>query len=334
MRFESTIIPIQSPVGSLLWQGDSLVDLTQRGETYLLDGSHLRSNRYWAYKFDAAVISPSGRFAVVYERLGTKALLLEGLEIVREINRSYYHAQVYEYPIAFATAPDGRELIIHCPDEYCRLDIEVAATGERLTNHPERKSQDVFYSQLSVSPDGRWLSSAGWVWHPWGVVSVFDLNECLADPRLLDSNHWTKKIEIAGEANAAVFRTDSTLLISSTLDDDAQSISATHNAAKEEIAVWSLTEGICVIKTDFAANVGVMMPVGTDHVIAFYDHPKLVSLQTGEIVQEWTDIDSAKQGSCIIHHLGDLPPIAMDPAHQRFAVAGKDKIQVIQLLES
>jgi hypothetical protein len=37
-----------------------------------------------------------------------------------------------------------------------------------------------------VSPDGRHLLTAGWVWHPYGVGWVFDLRQAIADPSLLD----------------------------------------------------------------------------------------------------------------------------------------------------
>jgi hypothetical protein len=44
----------------------------------------------YGYRFDAATASPDGRFAVIYERLGTKGLLLDDGQIVRELDRSFY----------------------------------------------------------------------------------------------------------------------------------------------------------------------------------------------------------------------------------------------------
>jgi hypothetical protein len=54
-------------------------------------------------------MSPSGEFAVIYTRLGTKGLVLHRGKIIREINRSFYHADVYEYPIGLAALKNGRE---------------------------------------------------------------------------------------------------------------------------------------------------------------------------------------------------------------------------------
>ena len=40
-----------------------------------------------------------------------------------------YQAHEYEYPIALYYLPDGRPAILHCPDEYCQMEIELIETG-------------------------------------------------------------------------------------------------------------------------------------------------------------------------------------------------------------
>lgn len=89
------ILPAKG-VRSLSWQGDTLVDWVSGGNLHSLDGTSRRSYVNWAYGFDRAVTSPDGRFAVIYETLGTKGLVLKDGEFVREINRSFYHASAYE----------------------------------------------------------------------------------------------------------------------------------------------------------------------------------------------------------------------------------------------
>src|SRR5262245_22226881 len=94
------IIPVKrGRVRSLCWHGDELIDLTSGGNRYHLDGTITESRVYWGYKFDNAVISPNWRYAVIYETLGTKAVILKEGNILREVNRSYYFADVYEYPV-------------------------------------------------------------------------------------------------------------------------------------------------------------------------------------------------------------------------------------------
>jgi len=72
--------------------------------------------------------------------------------LVREINRSYYHAEAYEYLVAFAKLKDGRDILIHCPVDYCRIDFEEVETGQLLTNHSGRKPSDFFHSRFEISP--------------------------------------------------------------------------------------------------------------------------------------------------------------------------------------
>lgn len=84
----------------------------------------------------------------------------------RELNRSYYFAKDFDYPIALAAISGGRVVIIHCPNSYDTVEIEDAETGEVLGKKKSDKME--FQSRLSVSADGRFLLSRGWFWHPLG----------------------------------------------------------------------------------------------------------------------------------------------------------------------
>jgi hypothetical protein len=119
---------IQVRAASLVWQGDALVDWVGGSRVIHLDGRCDRPKVNWAYTFDAVTATPGGHFAIIYERTGTKALLLRDGDLLREMNRSFYHANVYDYPVCIWNAGDGRTLIAHCPQDYCRLDIEDANT--------------------------------------------------------------------------------------------------------------------------------------------------------------------------------------------------------------
>ena len=93
-------IPVSSEVKSLCWAGESLVDWAAGGITFHLDGKIEPRPVYYAHPFNSAVTSPCGTYAVIYERLGTKGVLLKRGKVLRELNRSYYHASAYEYPVA------------------------------------------------------------------------------------------------------------------------------------------------------------------------------------------------------------------------------------------
>ena len=118
-------------VRALCWQGDALVDWVDGCTIYHLDGSNKQATIAYGYRFDAAAVSPSGKFAVIYEKLGTKGLVLQNRRPIREINRSFYHADAYEYPLALFSLPEGREVMANCPERYNVLVIDELAMGER-----------------------------------------------------------------------------------------------------------------------------------------------------------------------------------------------------------
>jgi hypothetical protein len=76
---------------------------------------------------------------------------------------------------------------------------------------------------------------------------------------------------------------------------------------------------------------GTIMPVGDEHLIGFFEHPKLIEISTGKVIQRWPELRSGNQNSSIIHHLEKLPLLALDPTRNRFAVADKKEITVIEL---
>jgi hypothetical protein len=173
-------------VKSLCWDGDSLIDLAGAYSRIHLDGRIEPSGIKFGYRFDHLISLRLGEdlWCVLYENRGTKGLILKNVQHVREINRSYYCADDYDYPVTLFMLPSGRAAVIHCPDEYNRLEIEDAETGARLTRRGG--GDDFFHSRLQVSPGSKYLVSAGWAWHPFYEARVFDLARALEDPASLD----------------------------------------------------------------------------------------------------------------------------------------------------
>jgi hypothetical protein len=321
-------IPIKSPLTSLCWSGDSLVDWAGGNRVIGLDCADSGPQVIWGYRFDAAV--QHGRYAAIYERLGTKGVLLDRGEQVREINRSYYCADAYEYPIAFLEHA-GAVLLCHCPDEYNRIEIEDAATGARRTQSANRNPDDFFHSRLALSPDGRRLLSAGWIWHPWDSISAWSVDQALADPTVLDkSDRWVKMLK--SEVTSAAFVDADRVLLSASPDASA--------ARKEipdaefgpgKLGVFNLESGAFDSIVRINEPVGTMMWIGDRRVVSFYRCPKVIDLGTGEVVQSWPSLNSGLQEGSIIHHHETLPHLALDPARRRFAVGAPDRITVVQL---
>ena len=316
-------------VRSLVWHGDSLIDWVAGGVRYELDGQITAASVIYSYRFDAACASPSREHVLLYERCGTKGVLLKKGEILREINRSFYHAGVYEFPACFARIPSGQEVLIHCPDDYNQLDIEDLDTGKRLTDIPSRKPADFFHSRLAASPQGNHFLSAGWVWHPFDMLSVFNLEESLQDPKGLDGpgnlfpglSTAISSATFVDEQRLVLATCDETFLDDDELSDDSV-------LRPNSIALWSLEEAKIISQATLSELAGTLMTVDSQFVIGFHQNPKLINIKSGEVVSRLENLDSGKQLSSIIHHIDALPPLALDADHQRFALATENEIIV------
>jgi hypothetical protein len=316
MNIERTFIPVRAPPGSLCWFGDALMDWTSGGIVHSLDGRSTDPCVRYAYRFDRAVMSPDGRYTVLYEVLGTKGLVLKDGKVLRELNRSFYHATAYEYPVALHTLPSGRTLLAHCPDEYCRIEIEDAETGQRLTQRTS-DAPDFFHSRLQFSGNGRFLLSAGWIWHPVDSVLVFDVPRALEQPESLDDTRLLEPGEWSLELHSAAFGEQDSLVF--------------YGSEPSRLGLYSLTERRLLSEVPVDRAVGTMMVMG-EHVVSFFEHPSLIELKTGRTVERWPDLGTGTQCGSILHHLPKLPPLALDPAGRRFAVGTQKGIEVIRFI--
>lgn len=327
---KETRISAQRP-SSLVWEGNDLVDWVGGDHRYLLSGEQRKPIRCsYGGIFDIVVSSPSGKYIALCTRFGTKGLIFREGKLVREINRSYYQADVYEYPLAFVCLPGGRELIAHCPDEYCRLEIEDAETGERLTASSSRKSPDIFHSRLAASADGTYLISAGWLWHPVDVVNAFSVAKALEDPHSLDGDGLIPAV--MGDETSACFLPDGRVVVylRDALDDGEEP-----DSGFGEFRLFDLAGKREVSVVPAGARVGEMMALGNNHVLGLYGYPKLFDLRTGQVVQEWPHIASGQQISSI--RWGEtepLPVIAIDARNRRIAIAHGDVISVLEFMGS
>ena len=326
--------PISKP-RSLCWIGNELIDWAGGYTRHCLDGTVHGARVRIAFSFDCASSSNCGTYVVVFQRLGTKGILLRNGTIVREINRSHYHAEAYEYPIAFLELPNRRTALIHCPENYCRLEIEDTESGERLT-HRDSELEDFFHSRLAVSPDSRYFVSAGRRWHPLDDVIVFGVDESLRDPMNLDhcDNHRLAQYGNGIEVRSAAFQENGNLLVATGDEADNPNYrdeDDKHLLGPDMIGIYDISCKRFISIARAQEPLGTMMPVGQQHVIGFYKHPKLMDLCTGKIEMHWPDLDSGAQLSSIVSLQALPPPTAMDPSNQRFAVAGDDGIAVIQL---
>jgi hypothetical protein len=337
MKFQTQQIDAKCDVQTLNWLDGDLVDFADGGRVYGLDGSITPSALNWGGpKFDLCVLSRSGRFAALCQRFGTKGLVLDVStpqpKLLREINRSYYCSNAYEYPVTFI-CHEGRELLVHCPDEYCRLEIEDVAVGCRVLDAVQsqaRNPADIFHSRLAVSPSGRRLISAGWVWHPFDTVAMFDLQAVWEQPSCLDKVECPG-LQDFGEVSSAVFLGDDSLLVSENSDQVTYGEGEQRSQAK--LRQIYLPDGTTKNQFNIDLAAGVMMPLGDQHVVTFYQHPQVFDLMSGQLIASWPEIDSGKDTGCITGHLPKAPAMALDPQRKRFAVANGKEVIVISAID-
>lgn len=314
-------------VRSLAWEGNELIDWVGGGTRYGFDGKLTDSRVNYAYEFDAVVTSPSGEYQVIYTRLGTKGLVLQHGKVIREINRSYYHAGAYEYPVALFSLNGGREVLAHCPEEYCRLELDDLASGERLTNLRERRPADFFHSRLAASPSGRYLLSAGWIWHPVDAVKVYDTATALANPSHLDGAGLP--LDAWADESSATFLDDSRLAVALEGIERDEDGAATLSAPRD-LKIFDLEAGTLMATTHPAVKMGSMMAVGEHHLLTSHEHPKLIHIASNEVVYSWPEIRSGTQVSSILVDSNRVPPaMALDPGNRRCAIAGNDQIHAL-----
>ena len=311
-------------IKSLAWMGDELVDVCGGFNKISAETGEISiGSVYYAYRFDGVALSRDGSHAILYERFGTKAVLTKNGKFVREINRSFYHAHVYEYPIAIITQASGAAKIVHCPDDYNILQIEDFDTGN-IVEWKESEPEDFFHSRLQVSPNNRWLLSAGWIWHPLDAIEVYDLST--PTPKRY-SPFWGGNMNDIGlwEVNNACFLNDSFLLLSGTGDQENED-------ASDEISlvVFDLDEMQIKSRITLDTPTGPMFPIDAQHALAFYEHPRLINIPSGSVITEWPEVATDKTNSSISAHDSKVK-IAVDGLNRRFAVASDDSLIIVTI---
>lgn len=221
---------------------------------------------------------------------------------------------------------------MHCPQAYNRLEIEDARTGERLTAAVGREPQDFFHSRLAASRSGRYLLSAGWVWHPWGCVVVYDLPAALEDPRTLDSigtDLFGMRGLLQAEISGACFVGDDVVVATSAEPNEPD---GPDDLGPNMLARWSMSQRRFVWRHQLTETAGDLLPIG-DGVLGLYRHPRLYDADTGLLRAQWPDLDTGEADSSIVWSNGfsGLARVAVEAGGRRFAVTDGDRIVVVEL---
>jgi len=309
------------------WFDDKIFDWNSAGTQYSENGEKTQLHKYhFGFDCDGSITSENGEYVLIYQKLGTKGLLLKNGELLREINRSYYQSSVYEFPAIFFSFKN-RTYLAHCPFGYNQIDFEDVETGEIITNKSERDPQDFFHSRLEVSKDNKHLISKGWFWHPFDSIELFNIEECIAEPKLLDQG---KSIpEVTSEICSASFIDNNQILVCASneepLDDENE-----EPIPPGHIAIWNIETNEISHSAKINGEFGNIFAIDDKICWDLYNYPKIIDLKSGEVIDKMEEIDSGKQGSSIIHHLSDLPKIAFNKKTKQIAIAKNNTIEILK----
>lgn len=127
----------------------------------------------------AAVVNDFGRYGEVID-LGTG-------QVTIVLDNQGDDEETVPFSLAFAEHK-GRRVVVHRTKSN-RLDVSDARTGALLTERAgvgpgDEHELDYYHGALYVSPDGKRIVDDGWVWHPVGLPSVWEIG------RWLDGHVW------------------------------------------------------------------------------------------------------------------------------------------------
>jgi hypothetical protein len=269
------------------------------------------------YPFDGAISSQDGHYDFIYKRLETKGILLKDGKIIREINRSYYQADVYEFPATFITF-DNKTYLVHCPISYCQLDFEDVETGEIVTNIKHRNPSDNFHSRLSVSPDNKHLMVCGWGWHPVDTVELFNIAECFKNPLLLDNPTFSP--DFGTPINSASFIDNERILIAAA-DEEHFYYLPPPALPRKHIAIWNFIKNEISTPVKVEGEFGNLFAINDKQAWDMFKFPKIINIQTGIIESKLENINSGLQTSSIIgNSIEDCPQICYDRQTSKIAI--------------
>lgn len=307
------------------WFGNNVIDWNSAGTQYFENGETKQLGKYhFGFVCDGSVTSENGEYVLIYQKLGTKGLLLRNGELIREINRSYYQSSVYEFPATFLTFKN-RTYLVHCPFGYNQLDFEDAETGEIVTNIPARNPKDIFHSRLEVSIDNKHLISKGWVWHPIDVIELFDIEKCFENPNLLDKG--TNIPNVNAEISSASFIDNDKILVRASNEDWADE--ETDIIKDGQIATWDFKTGEILNPVNVSSEIGNVFAIDETKCWDLYNYPKIIDLKSGEVIDKIEEIESGKKSSSVIHHLTDLPKITFNRITKKIAIAKDNTIEIL-----
>lgn len=146
---------------------------------------------------------------------------------------------------------------------------------------------------------GRYLLSAGWLWHPWGCLVVYDLRRALSDARVLDpvrSDVFDMRGLVGAEISGPCFSADD-VVVSTSPEPNEQD--GPGDLGPNMLARWSTSERRFLWRRHVGEIAGDLLAF-CDGVLSLHRHPCLYDATIGELVPEWPDLNTGRADSPIV----------------------------------
>ena len=128
------------------------------------------------------------------------------------------------------------------------------------------------------------------VWHPVDAAYVFDVARALEHPESLDQLQGLEMGDSFLEIHSAAFGDKDTLVLwLSGLEGNEMPSGHGQPVEGVGLAAYSLSERRFLSVASPENAVGTMMGMG-GYVVSFYEHPRLIELATGRVVEQWPEL--------------------------------------------
>lgn len=182
---------------------------------------------------------------------------------------------------------------------------------------------------MSVSPDGKHLLVRSWVWHPVESFGVFSIEDCFKNPLLLDDSPFYYSFGM--EINSASFIDDEHTLVASSDEEPFDEENPTGLPPKH-IAVWNFKTNELSTPIKAPKDTGNFFAINHQLAWDMYKYPKLINIETGQIIDSIEDVNSGLQNSCIYTSIDKCPQIKLNKSSGKIAVlATEGRINVLSM---
>ena len=103
------------------------------------------------------------------------------------------------------------------------------------------------------------------------------------------------------------------------------------NLPQKHIAVWDVELDEISKPVKIGDDIGNLIAINEKHAWDLVGYPKIIDIETGQIVDKDETISSGMQKSSIVHHLEKLVQVSVNSLTKQLAIVNNDVIEILTL---